>query len=73
MLESALRRPRNERRATDLDAWDHLATQPDQPPRIGQCTKLHGMARYARDGWSDVYHYEASSMVRILRISFSSH
>lgn len=46
-------------------AWDYLATQPDQPPRIGQCTKLRGMAKYARDGWSDVYHYEASSMVRI--------
>ena len=47
--------------------------QPDQPPRIGQCTKLRGMVKYARDGWSDVYHYEASSMVRIPRISFSSH
>jgi len=31
------------------------------------------MAKYAKDGWSDVYHYEASSMVRIPRISFSSH
>lgn len=46
-------------------AWDHLATQPASPPPIGQCTKLRGMAKYAKNGWSAVYHYEASSMARI--------
>jgi hypothetical protein len=33
-------------------AWDHLATQPGSPPLIGQCTKLRGMQKYAKDGWS---------------------
>ncbi len=45
--------------------WDHLAMQPDRPPDIGQCTKLRGMDAYAKDGWSPIYHYEASSMVRL--------
>jgi hypothetical protein len=46
-------------------AWDHLATQPGSPPLIGQCTKLRGMQKYAKDGWSAVYHYEVSSKGRI--------
>ncbi len=46
-------------------AWDHLAMQPGSPPPIGQCTKMRGMAKYAKDGWSHIYHYEASSMARI--------
>lgn len=45
--------------------WDHLAMQPDQPPPIGQCTKMRGMNKYERDGWSAIYHYEVSSMVRL--------
>lgn len=46
-------------------AWDHLAMQPAQPPPIGQCTKLKGMGKYVKDGWSPIYHYEASSKARI--------
>ncbi|MDO5066081.1 MAG: hypothetical protein Q4D96_02215 [Propionibacteriaceae bacterium] len=46
-------------------AWEHLAMQPDQPPPIGQCTKLKGMGKFIKDGWSPVYHYEASSKARI--------
>lgn len=46
-------------------AWDHPAMHPEQPPPIGQCTKLKGMAKYAKDGWSPIYHYEASSKARI--------
>lgn len=46
-------------------AWDHLAMQPGSPPPIGQCSKLRGMDKYAKNGWSHIYHYEASSMARI--------
>lgn len=46
-------------------AWDHLAMQPGSPPLIGQCSKMRGMAKHAKDGWSHIYHYEASSMARI--------
>lgn len=46
-------------------AWDHLATQPDLPPPIGHCQKLRGMEKYAKDGWSSLYHYEVSSMARV--------
>ena len=75
--------------------WDHLAQQPGLAPLIGQCTKMKGMAKFATNGWSPIYHYEISSMgrldyqfhqehqatvdlepckvVRILRISLSSH
>lgn len=46
-------------------AWDHLANTPDQTPRIGQCTKLKGLDKKIKDGWSAFYHYEASSKARI--------
>ncbi|MDN5564183.1 MAG: hypothetical protein L0G49_10510 [Luteococcus sp.] len=46
-------------------AWDHLANHPGQTPELGQCTKMKGMAKFAKDGWSPIYHYEASSMARI--------
>ena len=46
-------------------AWAHLATQPSQPPPTGQCTKLRGMEKYVKGGWSPIYHYEASSKARI--------
>ncbi|SDB80293.1 hypothetical protein GA0111570_10279 [Raineyella antarctica] len=46
-------------------AWDYLAHTPNKPPRIGQCTKLKGTDKFAKDGWSAVYHYEVSGAGRI--------
>lgn len=46
-------------------AWEHLAHTPNLPPKIGQCTKLRGTEKFAKDGWSAVYHYEVSGAGRI--------
>jgi len=46
-------------------AWDYLAHTPNHPPRIGQCAKLKGTDKFAKNGWSAVYHYEVSSAGRI--------
>lgn len=46
-------------------AWDYLAHTPNSPPRIGQCTKLKGTDKFAKNGWSAVYHYEVSGAGRI--------
>jgi len=46
-------------------AWDYLATRPNVAPAIGTSTKLKGMGKYARDGWSAPHHYEVSGAGRI--------
>lgn len=46
-------------------AWDYLAMSPNIPPEIGSSTKLKGMQKFAKDGWSAPHHYEVSGAGRI--------
>lgn len=32
---------------------------------VGHCQKMRGMDKFAKDGWSPIYHYEVSSMGRL--------
>lgn len=45
--------------------WDHVACQPDRPPRIGRSSVMKGKHGGGGDGWSPIIHYEISGAGRI--------
>lgn len=48
------------------ELWLHLATQPDQRPRLGTVTPMKGNQHGKQaDGTSRVYHYEVSGAARV--------
>lgn len=45
--------------------WNHLAHSADQPPLVGQVTRMKGGHMKATGGWSAVHHYEVSGAGRV--------
>ena len=45
--------------------WDHVASTPDRPPKVGTSSPMKGKYGRAHDGWSRRIHYEITGAGRI--------